>query len=45
MRMLHEFYTQPQKYSFVHAFNHNQSEFDFKRMLDSLGHDTSALPH
>lgn len=43
-RLLHDFYTADQKYSFVHAFNHRQSEFDFKRMLDSLGHDTSQLP-
>jgi hypothetical protein len=39
-----EFYTQEQKYSFVHAFNHRQSEFDFKRMLDSMGHATAELP-
>lgn len=43
-RLLHDFYTVDQKYSFVHAFNHRQSEFDLKRMLDSLGHDTSQLP-
>lgn len=43
-RLLHDFYTNEQKYGFVHAFNHRQSEFDFKRMLDSLGHDTSQLP-
>lgn len=24
MQLLHDFYTQPQKYSFVHAFNHLQ---------------------
>lgn len=44
MKLLHDFYTEPTKYGFVHAFNHAQSEFDFKRMLDMLGHDTSALP-
>lgn len=33
-----------QKHAFVHAFNHRQADFDFKRMLDSLGHDTSQLP-
>lgn len=43
-RLLHDFYTVDQKYSFVHAFNHRQSEFDLKRMLDSLGHDTAQLP-
>ena len=43
-RLVGEFYTQEQKYSFVHAFNHRQSEFDFKRMLDSMGHATAELP-
>ena len=41
---MHEFYTDDRKYSgFVSPFNHRQAEFDFKRMLDSLGHDTSQL--
>lgn len=44
LRLLHEFYTDARKHAFVHAFNHNQSEFDFKRMLDSMGHDTSEIP-
>eukprot|EP00887_Chlorella_sp_A99_P003330 scaffold26.g3330.t1 len=44
LRLLHEFYTDDQKHGFVWKFNHMQSEFDFKRMLDSLGHDTSSLP-
>ena len=44
LKNLHDFYTDGQKYGFVHSFNHAQSEFDFKRMLDSMGHDTSALP-
>lgn len=39
-----EFYTDPAKHKFVHTFNHDQKSFDFKRMLDSLGHDTSDLP-
>lgn len=41
----HQFYTDPNgaKAGFVRAFNHRQHEFDFKRMLDSLGHDTSKL--
>lgn len=43
-RLLHDFYTQDQKYSFVHAFNHRQADFDYKRMLDSMGHDTAQLP-
>lgn len=34
-----------QKYpSFVYNFNHRQADFDYKRMLDSMGHDTSQLP-
>lgn len=44
MRMVHEFYTERAKHAFVHAFNHNPPSFDFKRMLDSMGHDTSNLP-
>lgn len=44
MRMVHEFYTERAKHVFVHAFNHAPSTFDFKRMLDSMGHDTSNLP-
>lgn len=42
----HQFYTDLNgaKAGFVRAFNHRQNEFDFKRMLDSLGHDTSKLP-
>jgi hypothetical protein len=44
MKLLYDFYAQPLKYGFVHAFNHQQSEFDFKKMLDSLGHDTSTVP-
>lgn len=44
LRMVHQYYTDPQKHAFVWAFNHNQSEFDFKRLLDSMGHDTSQLP-
>jgi hypothetical protein len=44
MRLFYDFYTQPQKRHFLHAFNHRQSEFDLKRMLDSLMHDTSQLP-
>ena len=45
MRLVHEFYTQPPKYDgFVRPFNHKPSDFDFKRFMDSLGHDTSRLP-
>lgn len=44
MSNCHEFYTnRDQKGAFVHAFNHRQAEFDYKRMLDSMGHDTSQL--
>lgn len=42
-RQLHEFYTQGKKYRFVHSFNHRQADFDMKKMLDSLQHDTSQL--
>lgn len=44
MRLTHEYYTDPKKHQFVHSFNHSPSSFDFKRMLDSMGHDTSNLP-
>lgn len=44
VRLFYDFYTQSQKRHFLHAFNHRQSEFDLKRMLDSLMHDTSQLP-
>jgi ATP synthase F1 complex assembly factor 1 len=44
MSNCHEFYSdRGQKGAFVHAFNHRQAEFDLKRMLDSMGHDTSTL--
>jgi len=44
MSNCHEFYSdRGQKGNFVHAFNHRQTEFDLKRMLDSMGHDTSQL--
>ena len=44
MSNCHEFYSdRGRKGAFVHAFNHRQTEFDFKRMLDSMGHDTSQL--
>ncbi|PRW45501.1 assembly factor 1 for F1 component of mitochondrial ATP synthase [Chlorella sorokiniana] len=44
-RLLHDFYTIDQKYyGFVHPFNHRQADFDLKKMLDSLGHDTTQLP-
>ena len=45
MSNCHEFYTnRGQKGAFVHAFNHRQQEFDYKKMLDSMAHDTSQLP-
>lgn len=44
MRLTHEFYLDPRKHAFVRAFNHKPSEFDLKRMMDSMGHDTSQLP-
>ena len=44
MSNCHEFYSNSgQKGNFVHQFNHRQQEFDFKKMLDSMGHDTSQL--
>lgn len=44
MRLVHEFYIERKKYDFVYAFNHAPSTFDFKRLLDSMGHDSSELP-
>ena len=44
-RLVHEFYTEDPKFvEFVRPFNHAPAQFDFKRMLDSMGHDSSQLP-
>lgn len=43
LRLSEDFYLDPRKHEFVRAFNHKPSDFDLKRMLDSLGHDTSNL--
>ena len=44
IRLAHEFYTDSKKHQFVHTFNHAPSSFDFKRMLDSMGHNTADIP-
>jgi len=44
MANCHEYYVdRGSKGHFVHAFNHRQAEFDFKKMLDSMGHATDQL--
>lgn len=44
MSNAHEFYAdRGAKGGFVHAFNHAPAQFDLKKMLDSMGHDTSQL--
>jgi len=41
MANCHEFYVdRGAKSAFVNAFNHRQTDFDFKKMLDSMGHAT-----
>lgn len=41
----HEYYADRggAKAGFLHCFNHRQSEFDFKKMLDSMGHTTDGV--
>lgn len=40
----HEYYADRNaKGAFVHAFNHRPREFDFIKMLDSMGHTTAKL--
>lgn len=41
----HEYFTDfGAKREFVHIFNNRPNEFDFKKLLDSMGHDSSRLP-
>lgn len=45
MKNGHDFFSDfGSKRAFVHAFNRKPEEFDFKKMLDSLGHATDRLP-
>lgn len=40
----HDFFTDAgAKRAFVHAFNKKSDEFDYKRMLDSMGHATDRI--
>lgn len=45
MHNAHEYFTDfGAKREFVHTFNNRPNEFDFKKLLDSMGHDSSRLP-
>ena len=45
MHNAHEYFTDfGAKREFVHLFNNRPGEFDFKKLLDSMGHDSSRLP-
>lgn len=44
MENIHDFFTdRGSKRAFVHAFNKRPEAFDFKKMLDSMGHATDRL--
>lgn len=43
MVLAHAFYTDPMNYQHVHNFNHDPDRFDYKEILQQLGHDLPPL--